>query len=212
MRSAPGDTRQRILLLLKRRGPLSADALAKRLQITGAGVRLQLQKMRDEGLVSSEQVRRPRGRPAGLWSATPAAASASFSDGYGELSLQLLDGVVQRWGRRGLVALLQPVADAQVSRATTRQLPEEASGRLTALARQRRAEGYLTEVRRTADGSAEVLECHCVVGAAARAFPDICAAELRALKSLVGPDYSITRTEHAAAGAPRCVYRVTRRP
>jgi len=67
-------TRARLFgLLCELRRPASTDELAGRLELHPNGVRLHLDRLRDEGLVARERDRRPRGRPRDMWLVSPDA-------------------------------------------------------------------------------------------------------------------------------------------
>ena len=61
-----GGTRERILVLLRRHGRLSAPGLAQLLQLTSVGVRRHLAVLERDGLVSSALERPRRGRPTAV--------------------------------------------------------------------------------------------------------------------------------------------------
>ena len=98
-------TRRAIVHLLKQEGPLEAQALAERLQISAMAVRQHLYTLQAERLVSYYEDPRPMGRPAKLWQLTP-AADRFFPDGYAELTLSLLRSVTETFGKSGLEQLL----------------------------------------------------------------------------------------------------------
>jgi len=65
----------RILFLLKTRGPQTAAALAKAMRITAVAVRQQLMKLQAESLVEHRDARLTVGRPKRHWRLTEAAQS-----------------------------------------------------------------------------------------------------------------------------------------
>ncbi len=58
-----GETRQQILLLLRRKGPMTAGELSDDLGIGSVGVRQHLALLERDGLVQISGVRRSVGRP-----------------------------------------------------------------------------------------------------------------------------------------------------
>ena len=83
--------------------------------------------------------------------------------------------------------------------------------RVKALAAIRNEEGYMASAKPRDDGSALLLENHCPIWAAAVACTGLCAKELEVFQTVLGNDVVVERTEHIAAGARRCAYRVTNR-
>jgi len=68
-------TRARLFgLLCELRRPASTEELAGRLELHPNGVRVHLDRLRDEGLLVRERDRRPRGRPRDMWLISPDAA------------------------------------------------------------------------------------------------------------------------------------------
>src|SRR3954447_10506974 len=89
-RSAPGrPTANRLLTLLKTRGPQTAADLGAALGITGEAARQQLVKLAAEGLVGATSEPRGVGRPASVWGLT-GAGNARFPDAHAELAAQLI--------------------------------------------------------------------------------------------------------------------------
>ena len=83
-RLAPPD---RLLFLLKTRGPQTAADLGTRLQITPEAARQQLLRLTDEGLVYAKSEIRGVGRPAQVYYLGP-AAQRRFPDTHAELTAQ----------------------------------------------------------------------------------------------------------------------------
>src|SRR3954463_15665706 len=79
----------RLLVLLKTRGPQTAAELAKALGVTGEAARQQLVRLAADGLVVATAQPRGVGRPAQVWGLTE-AGNARFPDAHGELTAQLL--------------------------------------------------------------------------------------------------------------------------
>ena len=67
-----GGTRERILVLLRRHGRLSAPRLAELLQLTSVGVRRHLALLERDGLVGSSTEKPRRGRPTAVYRLTDA--------------------------------------------------------------------------------------------------------------------------------------------
>src|SRR3546814_14922761 len=92
-------------MLLKMRGPQTAQALGDALGISGEGARQHLVRLAGDGLVGHEEKRAGVGRPVRLWSLT-AAGHARFPDTHAELTVQLIDSVRQLFGEAGLDRLI----------------------------------------------------------------------------------------------------------
>src|ERR1700678_3595614 len=98
--------RAAVLSLLKREGPIPAEALARTLKLTATAVRQHLQALAAEGLVADEEaLRSGRGRPARLWRTTP-SADARFVDAHAGLTAELISQMRRAFGEAGLDRLL----------------------------------------------------------------------------------------------------------
>ncbi len=199
-------TRRAIVNLLKQTGPLDSQELAGRLGVSAMAIRQHLYALQAEQLVSYEEETRAMGRPAKLWRLTP-AADRLFPDGYAELTLGLIQSVIETFGEAGLERLLDvrtrhQLAAYQAQISTHLTLPQK----LERLAALRSEEGYMAEVQPLEDGAFLLIENHCPICAAAAACTGLCARELEIFQQLLG---RVERTEHIVAGARRCVYRIT---
>jgi predicted ArsR family transcriptional regulator len=205
--------RDRILFQLKTRGPQTSRDLARRLEVTPMAIRLHLQPLLADGLVTYADEQRKRGRPARLWSLTPAAARR-FPDSHGDLTVELLRAVRSTFGDDGLDRLVAERSRQQrqsyLDRMPSPDAPFEV--RLAALANIRSQEGYMAEWSREADGSWLLSENHCPICAAASVCQGFCRDELEMFRELLAPGTDVTRTDHVLAGARRCAYRITAVP
>lgn len=206
--AAATSTRDRVLFLLKTRGAQTAADLAKRLGVTPMAVRQHLQALLDDALVGFTDERRKVGRPARVWSLTPAAASR-FPDTHGELTVELLGAVRTTFGEDGLDRLVSE-RGRQQQRAYAAAMPDSATleARIEALVALRTKEGYMAEWAHRDDGTYLLSENHCPICAAASVCRGFCRDELAMFRQLLGTDVRVEREEHILAGARRCAYRV----
>jgi predicted ArsR family transcriptional regulator len=220
--------RDRILFHLKTRGPQTAAQLAARLEVTSMAVRLHLQALAGEGMISFTDERQKLGRPRRVWSLLSAAASR-FPDTHGDLTVELIRAVRSTFGDEGLDRLVSERSRQQRD-AYRLQMPgpdAPLEARIRALASIRKAEGYMAEWSRDGGDEAEdangngaqdraqswlLSENHCPICAAAAACQGFCRDELEIFRDVLGPDAVVERSEHLLAGARRCTYRIRRSP
>lgn len=201
----------RILWLLKSRGPLSLAALAAELQTTAEAVRQQMNKLADLGLVRAEaeaDAAPAVGRPRRNW-VLSARGHARFPDRHAELTRGLIDSVRAEFGEAGLERLIaRREADARAAYLAACGPLRGLQPRLRKLAELREQEGYMARLE--ADGKDWLLiEDHCPICVAAEACQGFCRAELEVFRTVAGPQARLMREEHLIAGARRCVYRIT---
>lgn len=197
---------EQILLLLKTRGPQTAQVLADLLELSSMGARRQLEAAQEKGLVTFEDVADKVGRPARRWLLT-AAGHARFPDRHADLTLQLIEQARAVFGEAGLERLIaaREVASEAQYRLDVDQ-GQALAARVEALARARDREGYMAETALQDDGSVLLIENHCPICAAATACQNFCRSELAIFQRVMGEDCSVERSEHLLAGARRCVY------
>jgi predicted ArsR family transcriptional regulator len=185
-------TDDRILYLLKSKGPQTAGQLARRLGVTAMAVRQHLYGFSKEGLVDFAEQHRPVGRPVRMWRLTERAA-ARFPESHAELTVEIIAAIRATFGEEGLDRLL-----AERTRLQLRQYRDRirasgggsVEGRVRALTAIRREQGYMAECVARADGSLLLRENHCPICVAAKFChagyaPSCCSSALAFLRSPV---------------------------
>lgn len=200
---------ERLLGIIKRRGPQRGGDLAQALGITAEAVRQHLVQLADAGLVASEVEKRGVGRPSRLWSLT-AAGHDRFPDTHAELTLQLIDAIRETLGDEALERIIRG-REAEIRRGYRAALEGSPTlaARVARLAEMRDREGYMAEWRKDGDGFL-LLENHCPICTAATACQGFCRSELKIFRDALGADVAVERVEHILAGARRCAYRIAR--
>ncbi|WP_143306346.1 helix-turn-helix transcriptional regulator [Chitinophaga vietnamensis] len=210
MENYPSRTRNaadRLLTLLKTRGPLSAADLALELGITSEGARLHLVRLQEEGLIQAESASKGVGRPVQIWSLTQ-MGNARFPDTHTELTLQLIQTIKTVLGPEALANVVSAREKNQQDKyhsalAGVNGLEE----RLAAFAAIRTTEGYLAEWKKEGD-IYYFIENHCPICCAAASCDNICTSEMNTFVSIVGNEVQVTRLDHIINGARRCVYKI----
>ncbi len=208
-----GSGRERVLFLLKTKGPQTAARMSSELGVTTMAVRQHLAVLEAEKLGDFTIERREVGRPARVWRLTP-QANDRFSDGHAELAVGMLQAIQDAFGEQGLERLTQERTRQQAQSYGARMPGPGApvEERVATLARIRCEEGYMAEWRRGQNGTIELVENHCSIANAARICPQLCGSELSLFRTLLGDDVSIDRVEHILSGDRCCAYRITERP
>ncbi len=204
--------RPAVLALLKREGPVSADALAARLGVTAMAVRQHLYALEDAGLAAHVEEKQSRGRPIKLWRTT-GKADGHFADSHSALAVDLIKQMQAAFGDRGVDRLLK-LRTAEQERLYREQVAGKRTlkAQVEALAKLREREGYMAEVRRDAQsGDLLLVENHCPVCAAARICTGLCREELALFGRVLGTGVEVERVTHILAGAGRCTYRIRER-
>ena len=200
---------EQILMLLKTRGPQTAQALGGLMGLTAMGVRRQLEAAVDDALVRFVDTPGKVGRPVRRWLLTD-AGHARFPDRHAEVTLDLITGVRKLFGESGLERLI--VAREEASERAYREQVKPGTtldAKVAALAEARSLEGYMAEVQPRVDGSVLLHENHCPICTAAQACQQFCRSELEVFRRVLGPSAVVVRIEHQLEGARRCAYLVS---
>jgi predicted ArsR family transcriptional regulator len=200
-------TRRAMINLLKQAGAIDSQELAARLGVSAMAIRQHLYALQDERLVTYVEEARAMGRPVKLWQLT-SEANRLFPDGYAELTLGLIQSVLEAFGEDSLDRLLEVRTRHQIEAYQAQISASSLLQRLEMLAAIRTEEGYMAEVEMLEDGAFLLVENHCPICAAATACTGFCSRELEIFQRVLGADVSIERTEHIVSGARRCAYRV----
>ncbi|MDE1169038.1 MAG: transcriptional regulator [Pseudomonas sp.] len=198
---------ERLLYLLKTRGPLQASDAGKLLGTTAEAARQQFVKLAASGLVQARAQAQGVGRPTQHWQLTT-AGHGRFPDTHSELTVQLLNTVRETFGEAAIERLIE--VREQQTQDTYRQAlagVDELRERVARLVALRSQEGYMAEWSEAPDGSLLLVENHCPICAAATACQGFCRAELAVFQAVL--QARVERVEHLLANARRCAYRIT---
>ena len=207
-----GGTREKILVLLRRHGRLSAPRLAELLQLTSVGVCRHLVLLERDGLVDSTTEKPRRGRPTAVYRLTDAGLE-TFPRHYDEVAreaLTFLQGRDAATLAQFLAWRNERLAASYAGRVEGATLAE----RTDALAEVLNEQGFMAEVE-PADGGLRLCQHNCTVEHLATELPDLCASEAKLFERLLGT--RVERETTIVDGAVRCETRIdlgprTKRP
>ena len=204
----PQSSEDRLLYLLKSRGPQTTANIAERLAMSTVGARKHLTRLEADDLVRFQERRGTVGRPERVWTLTEKGHNR-FPDAHSDLTLELLGAVKAVFGDKGLERIVSQ-REGDTLKTYTAALKEcnTPEDRIRTLAEIRSREGYMAEWHPQEDGSYLLAENHCPICAAAWDCQGLCRSELKIFQSVLGDDVTVERTEHIIAGARRCAYRI----
>lgn len=202
----------RILFLIKSRGPVDTRAVATALGVSRQAALQHLERLSADGLVAHADERRGVGRPRRTWSLTE-AAQARFPDAHAQLTLEMLEALGAEFGEAGLERMIAR-REATTAKAYARAMAgaDGLAARVARLAEIRTAEGYMADWSPDPGGGFRLVENHCPICAAAAACQGFCRAEQAVFRQVLGPDVEVERLDHILAGARRCAYRIISSP
>ncbi|HZD67498.1 MAG TPA: winged helix-turn-helix transcriptional regulator [Actinomycetes bacterium] len=198
-----GGTRERILVLLRRHGRLSAPRLADLLGLAPVGVRRHLTLLERDGLVTARVEKPRRGRPTAVYQLTDAGLE-TFPRHYDELAREAL-AFVKRHDATLLSQFLawrnERLAASYAERVDGATLAERAEALAGVLSEQ----GFMAEVE-SAPGGLRLCQHNCTVEHLATELPDLCASEAELFERLLGSP--VEREATIVQGNVRCVTHV----
>jgi predicted ArsR family transcriptional regulator len=201
-----GETRQQILVLLRRNQQMTATELSDALGIGAVGVRQHLALLERDNLVYNVGVRRGVGRPSHLYALTE-AAEALFPKRYDRLVLDALAFVETQGGPAAVDALFA---------GRRKQLAEQCAPRLSGKSRAEQVaelaailteQGYMCEYEQLTEGSFVLVEHNCPIDCVARDYPQACSNEIKLYQEILGT--SLVREETMSEGGSCCRYRIS---
>jgi DeoR family suf operon transcriptional repressor len=197
--------RSQVLLEIKKSQPVTAKQLGSRFGVSANAVRRHLKELEVEGLVRFARHQNRMGAPAFAYELT-ADGEALFPNGYRDALTALLEQIVEKDGREADTAMFENryAQLARRIRAEIEATPDEP--RLAVVARVLTDEGYMAEWRGEA-GMFRLSEHNCAMRALVEKYPEICAAEERFLRDVLGAD--VQREAHIVSGCNACEYAIS---
>ncbi|MFD2613326.1 helix-turn-helix transcriptional regulator [Paenibacillus gansuensis] len=196
-------TRKVILTLLKTKGSLTVNDLAKELAITEMAVRRHINTLERDGLVASTVIRQAMGRPTNQYMLTP-ASDELFPKNYYGLTLDLLEDLEAEDGGATVTKLFQRRKEKLLRKYEGRMDGLPLRARVAELAEIQNNGGYMVSWKEVPDGGFELLEHNCPIANVANRFEQACQCELQLFKDLLG--VPVERTECLAKGGMKCTY------
>ena len=196
-------TREKIILLLKKRGPMAIDELSRELSITSMGIRQHLLSLERRGLIEYMTKRQGIGRPAFLYKLT-AKADDLFPKEYDKFMINLFRDIEKNDGREKIDEILKwrrnrIVKDAKEGLADKKSIGEK----MLALKEILEADGYFPEISESS--THYILKLfNCPIFKLAAEYKEVCRHDLGMFRELLGKD--LNRDECINSGNPSCTY------
>jgi predicted ArsR family transcriptional regulator len=203
--NAPKNTREHVIMELKRAGSLNTKDLSFVLGISSTAVRQLLTTLQAEGLVNTMAERQPQGRPCYVYTLTEKGHNL-FPEAYDALAMELLETVREIGGEQ----MLQDLVAKQVSKKEERyrklMMGRSLAEKLIQLRDLREDDGYMAVVE-AGESKQAIREHNCPIFRIAKVHPEVCAQEIALMERLLGA--SIDQTHHILDGQFFCRFEVT---
>lgn len=205
-----------LLQALKRAGPMTIRELAAGLDISYEAVRQQLAELLRAGWVTASRAPaaagaavagtpRPRPGPASRRYRPSVAAEHLFPKHYDELSVELVQRVLEGFGGTGVIEILSRMTEARVAHWAPRLVGLTLEQKLNALSSLYEDKDAYMQVEWT-EGAPALIERNCPFFNVAQKHPAICSVSVNALARLLG--FKVVREQRFQAGHGCCVFRV----
>ncbi|EPL8094213.1 helix-turn-helix transcriptional regulator [Morganella morganii] len=197
---------EKLLILLKKHGPMQASEAGEHLGTTGEAARQQFTKLARDGMVEAHSECRGVGRPVQRWHLT-ALGNKRFPDCHAELTVKILTTIRRELGEDAIGKIIT-ARENEARRDYFDKLrgAETLEERIIRLVAIRTEEGYMAQWEKEPEGSWLIIENHCPICSAARMCQGFCRAELELFQTVLNA--SVERVEYLLTDSRRCVYRV----
>ncbi|MEG7520221.1 metalloregulator ArsR/SmtB family transcription factor [Morganella morganii] len=197
---------EKLLILLKKHGPMQASEAEEHLGTTGEAARQQFTKLARDGMVEAHSECRGVGRPVQRWHLT-ALGNKRFPDCHAELTVKILTTIRRELGEDAIGKIITAREnEARRDYFDKLQGAETLEERIIRLVAIRTEEGYMAQWEKEPEGSWLIIENHCPICSAARMCQGFCRAELELFQTVLNA--SVERVEYLLTDSRRCVYRV----
>jgi len=203
---ALSETRRDILLYIKHRGGATIAELAAHLGISDEGTRQHLIHLERSGWIMRRDARDTAGRsgrPASVYLVSP-NGEVFFPKNYEELTVALIDTVVDLYGEQALRAALTRITDQKVNSWTRRLEGRSLDEKLELLKDYYRQDDEFVSVH--CDGGAAIIQRNCPFLNVARSRPAFCSTTVCVLTRLLG--YEVRRRRTFQHGDACCEFEV----
>lgn len=197
---------EKLLILLKKHGPMQASEAGEHMGTTGEAARQQFTKLARDGMVEAHSECRGVGRPVQRWHLT-ALGNKRFPDCHAELTVKILTTIRRELGEDAIGKIITAREnEARRDYFDKLQGAETLEERIIRLVAIRTEEGYMAQWEKEPEGSWLIIENHCPICSAARMCQGFCRAELELFQTVLNA--SVERVEYLLTDSRRCVYRV----
>ena len=202
------DTKQDILQHLLKRGEVTAQDFAEKLDISPQAIRKHLKDLEIEGLIYHRAEQVGMGRPQFIYVLT-ALGRDHFPDSYNQFAVNFLDTLIDTLGKEQVSEVLHKQWQRKSQHYKSQLGTGSLKQRLEKLTEIRRTEGYVTEwfaveASDLKNQSFVFTEYNCAIAHVAESFPSVCGHELEMFATVL--DCPVERTHWMVNGEHRCGY------
>ncbi len=200
-------TKDRILDLLKREVRMTVGALSERLEITDMAVRKHLSAMEKDGLIVTEEIRQPMGRPVQSYTLS-AKGELLFPKSYEGLSVEFLQDIQALYGSKSVEQLFQNREKRLTKEYTLRMQKKSHQERMQEIQTIQNEKGYMADITKIDDNSYELIEYNCPIMTVAKEYKVACKCETSMFKNVLQTE-NVNRTSCKTEGNDHCRFQIS---
>lgn len=208
MRLEEGQTKDRIIVLLKRTGGMTAEDLSKQIGITPMGVRQHLLSLERKGMVGYEARKHGIGRPVFIYKLTEKADEV-FPKNYDRFALEVLKDIESLDGRPKIDELFRMRKERLLKeRAALIDPALDMNERIRAISKLLQNQGYFVDLKDNSKDSFTLSQFNCPLSRVAMQYPEACKYEVELYNELFGR--AVSRVSCMAQGDASCTFNIPR--
>lgn len=198
-------TREKIIFLLKKNGPLSIEDLSNELHITSMGIRQHLLSLERKGYIDFVTKRQGIGRPAFVYRLTEKAQNL-FPMAYDKFILETFREIEKNEGKQKIEQLFR-WHNSRFLKDFKESLPEKKTlwDKLSAISNILDTKGYLTELEDT-NNHYNLKIFNCPIYRLSFEYKDACRYDLQMFKELIAKE--VSREACIIDGDTSCTYTI----
>jgi predicted ArsR family transcriptional regulator len=198
-------TRKVLMTLMKTKGSLSVNEMAKELGITEMAIRRHLNTLERDGLIEAKLIRQAMGRPMHLYSLT-LLADDLFPKNYHQLTLELLSELETEENDNPVGQLFEGRKQKLLQKYQGRMEGKNLADRVAELTEIQNNNGYMAQWETAIAGHYVFTEYNCPIAQVAKQYNEACHCELSLFQNLLGAE--VERTECLTKGGNKCTYHI----
>jgi predicted ArsR family transcriptional regulator len=198
-------TKDKILHLLKKEVSLSVNALTDCLEITHMAVRKHLNSLEKDGLIRSQEVKQPMGRPLQTYLLTEKGESL-FPKNYEGITIEFLHDIKDLYGEDAVNALFEK-RELRLTNEYSEKMKSAKSNpiKINELVKIQNEKGYMADISEIDPNTYELVERNCPILTVAHQFKVACSCETELLKKVLKTD-DVKRTTCKTDGDDHCKF------
>jgi predicted ArsR family transcriptional regulator len=195
--------RLEILNTLKRSKGMSVNELVAKMKMSYMGIKQHCLTLERDGYLDTWRRPQKMGRPEMVYRLTRRTHDLFPSDS-NELTLELLTSARDIYGANAAEKLLYNVFERKTANLKSKVKGDTVADRAKWLAKQREAEGYMSEFKPDEQGGPQILECHSPIMNLLDQYPIIGRLEQELFEAILGT--SVRREETRTSGLYECAF------